>query len=61
MASKKHTADGKIPENGLSSLEHVASETPASLGMDSHGPNQMPDGIKKEKFNSPDRGSFQFR
>ncbi len=60
MASKKHTADGKIPENGLSSLEDATS-TPKELGMDSHGPNQMPDGIKKEKYNSPDRGSFQFR
>ena len=45
MATKKHSAQGKIPENGLSSLEHVASETPASLGMDSHGPNQVPMGI----------------
>ena len=60
MASNKHSADGKIPENGLSFLENV-SDTPAELGMDSHGPNQMPDGIKKKKVSSPSEGSFQFR
>jgi len=61
MAKQSHSASGKIPENGLSSLETVASETPASLGMDSHGPNQMPDGIKKSKYSDPGKGSFQFR
>jgi hypothetical protein len=60
MAKKSHSASGKIPENGLSSLE-MATETPKELGMDSHGPNQMPDGIKKSKYNSPSKGSFQFR
>ena len=44
MASNKHSADGKIPENGLSFLEKVTEDTPKELGMDSHGPNQMPDG-----------------
>ena len=44
MASNKHSADGKIPDNGLSSLDKV-SDTPKELGMDSHGPNQIPDGI----------------
>ena len=34
MASNKHSADGKIPENGLSSLEKDTS-TPKDLGMDS--------------------------
>ena len=60
MASNKHSADGKIPENGLSSLDTV-SDTPKELGMDSHGPNQMPDGIKKKKYSTPSLGSFQFR
>ena len=59
MASNKHSADGKIPENGLSSLEKVSSD-PKSQGMDSHGPNQMPMGIKKEKVSTPE-GSFNFR
>ena len=60
MASNKHSADGKIPENGLSSLDKV-TDTPKELGMDSHGPNQIPDGIKKKKVSSPSEGSFQFR
>ena len=45
MASKNHTASGKIPANGLSSLEDVSKETLASLAMASHGPNQMPMGV----------------
>ena len=60
MASKKNTADGKIPENGLSSLEK-ATESPKELGMDSHGPNQMPMGIVKKKVSTPSEGSFNFR
>ena len=59
MASKKHSAEGKVPENGLSSVE-MATEDPKQLGMDSHGPNQVPMGIKKEKVSTPE-GSFNFR
>ena len=59
MASNKHSADGKIPENGLSSLDKV-TDTPKEWGMDSHGPNQMPDGIKIKKVSTPE-GSFTFR
>ena len=58
--TKSHSASGKIPENGLSSLEK-ATETPKELGMDSHGPNQVPMGIVKKKVSSPGEGSFQFR
>jgi len=58
--AKSHSASGKIPENGLSSLEK-ATETPKELGMDSHGPNQVPMGIVKKKVSSPGEGSFQFR
>jgi hypothetical protein len=60
MASNKHSADGKIPENGLSSLEKDTS-TPKDLGMDSHGPNQIPMGIAKKKVSTPSEGSFNFR
>jgi len=59
MASNKHSADSKIPENGLSSLEK-ATEDPKQLGMDSHGPNQIPMGIVKKKVSTPS-GSFNFR
>ena len=55
----KHTASGKIPANGLSSLEDVSKETLASLAMASHGPNQMPMGIVKKSI-STDRGKFTF-
>ena len=57
--SKSHTASGKIPANGLSSLENVSKETLASLAMASHGPNQMPMGIVKKSI-STDRGKFTF-
>ena len=57
MASKNHTASGKIPANGLSSLENVSKETLASLALASHGPNQMPMGIVKKSV-STDRGKF---
>jgi len=57
--TKKHTASGKIPANGLSSLENVSKETLASLAMASHGPNQMPMGIVKKSI-STDRGKFTF-
>ena len=59
MASKNHTASGKIPANGLSSLEHVSKETLAALALASHGPNQMPMGIVKKSV-STDRGKFTF-
>ena len=59
MASKNHTASGKIPANGLSSLENVSKETLASLALSSHGPNQMPIGIVKKSI-STDRGKFTF-
>ena len=55
----KHTASGKIPANGLSSLENVSKETLASLALASHGPNQMPMGIVKKSI-STDRGKFTF-
>ena len=58
--AKSHSASGKVPENGLSSLE-TTTETPKDLGMDSHGPNQVPMGIVKKKVSSPGEGSFQFR
>ena len=59
MASKNHTASGKIPANGLSSLENVSKETLASLALASHGPNQMPMGTVKKSV-STDRGKFTF-
>ena len=56
----KHTAEsGKIPANGLSFLDHVAKESTASLGLDSHGPNQMPIAVVKKSI-STDRGKFTF-
>ena len=57
--SKSHTASGKIPANGLSSLENVSKETLSSLALASHGPNQMPMGIVKKSI-STDRGNFTF-
>ena len=59
MASKNHTASGKIPANGLSSLENVSKETLASLALASHGPNQMPMGIVKKSISTP-KGKFTF-
>jgi|TARA_R100000742_G_C4259152_1_gene76998 hypothetical protein len=55
----KDSASGKIPANGLSEKEKDNS-SPADLGLDSHGPNQMPMGIKKQKVSTPS-GSFNFR
>ena len=55
----KHTASGKIPANGLSSLENVSKETLASLAMASHGPNQMPMGVVHKSIYT-DRGKFSF-
>ena len=58
MASNKHSADGKIPENGLSFLEKT-TEDAKQLGWDSHGPNQMPMGVVHKSI-STDRGKFEF-
>jgi hypothetical protein len=55
----KHSANGNIPANGLSELE-TDNMTNASLGLDSHGPNQLPIGIAKQKITT-DRGSFNVR
>ena len=57
--AEKHTASGKIPANGLSSLENVSGETLASLALNSHGPNQMPIGVVHKSI-STDRGKFTF-
>ena len=57
--SKSHTASGKIPANGLSSLENVSKETLASLAMASHGPHQLPMGVVHKSI-STDRGKFSF-
>ena len=57
--AKAHSASGKIPANGLSSLETVAKESPASLALDSHGPNQMPIGVVKKTVSTP-LGKFTF-
>ena len=46
----KDTASGKIPANGLSSKEDVASETTKSLALDSQGPNQLPMGVVHKKI-----------
>ena len=58
--AEKHTASGKIPANGLSSLENVSGETLASLALNSHGPNQMPIGVVHKSISTPDRGKFTF-
>ena len=57
--AEKHTAQGKIPENGLSSLENISGETLKSLGMASVGPDQKPEGIVHKSI-STDRGKFEF-
>ena len=59
MASANHTAKGKIPANGLSSLEDVSKETLASLALASHGLNQLPMGVVHKSI-STDRGKFTF-
>ena len=58
MADKKHSAQGKVPENGLSFLEK-STEDVKQLGVDSHGPNQMPMGIVKKSVSTP-KGKFEF-
>jgi hypothetical protein len=57
--AEKHTASGKIPANGLSSLENVSGETLASLALNSHGPNQMPIGVVHKSISTP-LGKFTF-
>jgi hypothetical protein len=57
--AKAHSASGKIPANGLSSLDVVAKESTASLALDSHGPNQMPIGVVKKTVSTP-LGKFTF-
>ena len=59
LTRAQHTASGKIPENGLSSLENVSGETLASLALNSHGPNQMPIGVVHKSVSTP-RGKFTF-
>mgnify|MGYP003680067455 FL=1 len=58
MADKKHSAQGKVPENGMSFLEKTTEDT-KQLGLDSHGPNQMPMGIVKKSV-STSKGKFEF-
>jgi len=58
MASSKHSAQGKVPENGLSFLEKTTEDT-KQLALDSHGPNQMPMGIVKKSI-STSKGKFEF-
>ena len=55
----QHTASGKIPANGLSSLENISGETLASLALASHGPNQMPMCVVHKSISTP-RGKFTF-
>ena len=55
----QHTASGKIPANGLSSLENISGETLASLALASHGPNQLPMGVVHKSISTP-RGKFTF-
>jgi hypothetical protein len=55
----KDTASGKIPANGLSFKEDVSKESTKSLALDSHGPNQMPEGVVHKSI-STDRGKFEW-
>ena len=55
----QHTASGKIPANGLSSLENISGETLASLALSDHGVNQMPMGVVHKSISTP-RGKFTF-
>jgi len=58
MADKKHSAQGKVPENGMSFLEKATEDT-KQLALDSHGPNQMPIGVVKKSVSTP-KGTFEF-
>ena len=55
----KDSASGKIPANGLSEKSSFAGESNASLGLDSKGKAQMPQGIAKSNI-STDRGKFEW-
>ena len=55
----KDTASGKIPANGLSEKKDISGETLKSLGMDSVGEGQMPQGLAKSTI-STDRGKFEW-
>ena len=57
--AKSHSASGKIPANGLSSLETGGMESLAYLALSSHGPNQMPMGTVKKTVSTP-KGKFTF-
>jgi hypothetical protein len=58
MADKKHSAQGKVPENGMSFLEKSTEDT-KQLALDSHGPNQMPIGVVHKSISTP-KGKFEF-
>ena len=55
----KDTASGKMPANGLSEKKDISGETLKSLGMDSVGKGQMPQGIARSTI-STDRGKFEW-
>ncbi len=60
LTKAQHTASkGKIPANGLSSLENISGESLASLALTDHGVNQMPMGVVHKSI-STDRGKFTF-
>ena len=59
VTKAQHTASGKIPANGLSSLENISGETLASLALTDHGVNLMPMGVVHKSI-STDRGKFTF-
>ena len=48
-----------VNQNGLIEKKDVSGETLKSLGMDSVGKGQMPQGIAKSNI-STDRGKFEF-
>ena len=49
-----------VNQNGLIEKKDIAGESLKSLGMDSVGKNQMPQGIAKSTV-STDRGKFEWR
>ena len=49
-----------VNQNGLIEKKDIAGESLKSLGMDSVGKNQMPQGIAKSTI-STDRGKFEWR
>tara|TARA_A100000172_G_scaffold77515_1_gene62008 strand:- start:5512 stop:5703 length:192 start_codon:yes stop_codon:yes gene_type:complete len=54
----KDSASGKMPDNGLSEKKSFANESPASMGMDSKGPDQKPIGVVKGSVNTS-HGKFE--